>query len=96
MTRAVSAKIQALLVSGFMLNSVSYAASQDEGVLQTKEHLQIEEVLITGGRDQIKTLPGSAHFIDSEALEAFFLYRYTPCDQRGAPVYIYDLRTVLA
>lgn len=31
----------------------------------------IEEILITGGREQIQRLPGSAHYIDSKALETF-------------------------
>lgn len=59
------------------------SATQAAFATQQGDNLIVEEVIITGGKEAIKTLPGSAHYLSPEELEKF---QYTDVQQIVASV----------
>lgn len=51
-----------------MLATAATAAAQDEGAEETRLR---EEILVTGGKDSIRTMAGSATLIDEETIQQF-------------------------
>lgn len=69
----------------FLVSSVSFThtlyaeiTEKDQVTPIIEAETALEEVIITGGKDAIQTLPGSAHFISPEDLETF---QYTDIQQ---------------
>lgn len=68
------------LVSSVIVSNCVHAESSSSNEINPimADDSNIEEVIITGGKDAIQTLPGSAHFISPEDLETF---QYTDIQQ---------------
>lgn len=63
-------------MNNFLLKPLALIVAAQSGLIladhsENNESGVLEEVYVTGGAEAIRTLPGSASFIDSEALKAF-------------------------